>query len=160
MNPIIFWFMCMLSIIKFDSVDELAKHATTPHRLSTILCLYFDYEADVLDGEEWLPPEITVQRRTADCEDFALLVKEVLRKNGIISIIISFRPKDRESSESYHAAVYFEYEGKDYIFSNQYFYDADYYFDIIDECEYEFSGIWFEEDVEEAQNYFWGGKDD
>jgi len=73
-------------------LHELARTHTTPKAIAKFLRQEFTFARDeVLFGMEdrWQTPEEFLARRTGDCEDYALLARELLRRNGIEAYVFS-----------------------------------------------------------------------
>jgi transglutaminase-like putative cysteine protease len=73
-------------------LDQLAATYRTPHAVAAFLRKEFQFQRDEeLFGEidRWQSPEAFLQRRVGDCEDYALLAKELLQRNGIEAYVFS-----------------------------------------------------------------------
>lgn len=73
-------------------LDELAHRYTTPSAIAAFLRQGFTVQQDMeLFGEadHWQSPEEFVARRAGDCEDFAMLARELLRRNWIKADLLS-----------------------------------------------------------------------
>lgn len=73
-------------------LDQLSHVYTTPSAIATFLHQTFTFQPDpVLFGEEdhWQSPMEFLLRRAGDCEDYALLAKELLQRNGIPAYVFS-----------------------------------------------------------------------
>ncbi len=76
-------------------VDGLARTYTTPEAVVAYLHA-FTFRTDLdLFGEvdHWQTPEEFVRRRAGDCEDYALLARALLRRNGIEAFVLSLYGK-------------------------------------------------------------------
>jgi hypothetical protein len=74
------------------SLDDLASQYTTPRTVTKLLKQQFTFTKDEdLFGviERWQTPSEFVARRAGDCEDYALLARELLTRNGIESYVFS-----------------------------------------------------------------------
>jgi len=71
------------------------------------------YVADE-SGDRWQAPEETIRRGAGDCEDQALLLHRLLRKDGIDSTVV-FGVLDVEAAETGHAWVECELHGERYV---------------------------------------------
>ena len=82
-----------ISLISFAEAREIENLPTfkTPQQLSNWLMCNFKYHKEI--GDHWQSPEETLQKRSGDCEDFAILVIVMLKKMGIKSdmVILTFR---------------------------------------------------------------------
>jgi hypothetical protein len=74
--------------IPFQSIDEVAKYCSTPKEIGTWLKFYLTYTPDPKDI--WQSAEETFQTKKGDCEDYAILAKEILKRKGIDSQVIHF----------------------------------------------------------------------
>ncbi len=73
-------------------VDQLASMYTTPKAVATFLRNNVTFTRDEeLFGEadRWQSPEEFVARKAGDCEDYALLARALLRRNGIEAYVFS-----------------------------------------------------------------------
>lgn len=73
-------------------LDQLAATYHTPGAIATFLREAFRFQRDEdLFGEvdRWQSPEEFLQRKTGDCEDYALLAQALLQRNGIESYVFS-----------------------------------------------------------------------
>jgi len=72
----------------------------------------YRYDSEVYGGEHWQLPKETIQRRTGDCEDFAILLCSLLRADGWstsnVYVIIG------EKDGGYHGWVKIIWEGIGY----------------------------------------------
>ena len=78
-------------------LDQLAGTYTTPKAVAAFLHHAFTFQRDEeLFGEadRWQSPEEFVARKAGDCEDYALLARALLRRNGIEAFIFSVFGKD------------------------------------------------------------------
>ncbi len=74
------------------SLDELAHRYSTPNAIARFLRQEFTFKRDVdLFGEadHWQRPEEFVARREGDCEDFAILARELLLRNWVKAYTLS-----------------------------------------------------------------------
>ena len=74
------------------SLGQLAERYRTPQAVATFLSHEFTYQTDeALFGtlEHWQQPEEFLARRAGDCEDYALLARELLRRNWIQAEVLS-----------------------------------------------------------------------
>src|SRR3989338_7808936 len=72
------------------SLDQLAAAYRTPSAIAAFLRqeVRFQRDEDLFGAiDRWQYPEEFLQRRVGDCEDYALLAKELLQRNGIESYI-------------------------------------------------------------------------
>lgn len=73
-------------------LDQVAVSHPTPEAVASFLRERFSFRRDEdLFGEidRWQSPEEFLQRRAGDCEDYALLAKELLQRNGIEAYVFS-----------------------------------------------------------------------
>ena len=73
-------------------LEQAAASNPTPDAVAGFLLEHFTFRRDAdLFGEidRWQSPEEFLQRRVGDCEDYALLAKELLRRNGIEAYVLS-----------------------------------------------------------------------
>ena len=78
-------------------LDELAGTYTTPKAVAAFLHKAFTFQGDeALFGEadRWQSPEEFVARKAGDCEDYALLARALLRRNGIEAYVFSVFGKE------------------------------------------------------------------
>ena len=78
-------------------LDQLARTYTTPKAVADFLHQTFTFQRDEeLFGEtdRWQPPEEFVTRKAGDCEDYALLARALLRRNGIEAYVFSVFGKE------------------------------------------------------------------
>ena len=79
------------------SLDELAHRYSTPNAIARFLRQEFTVTRDAeLFGEAdyWQRPEEFAARRAGDCEDFAMLARELLLRNWIKAYTLSVYGKD------------------------------------------------------------------
>ena len=73
-------------------LDELAHRYTTPNAIASFLRQEFTFtrDADLFgEADHWQSPEEFVARRQGDCEDFAMLARELLIRNWIKAYAVS-----------------------------------------------------------------------
>lgn len=73
-------------------LEQAAAVHSTPDAVAGFLLDQFAFQRDTdLFGEvdRWQSPEEFLQRRVGDCEDYALLAQELLRRNGIEAYVFS-----------------------------------------------------------------------
>ena len=70
-----------LGIFWQPSLEYLYKYANTPEKIEWYLS-YFHYKIDQSDNDEWKSPERFIRDGGGDCEDFAIMVYELLKRNG------------------------------------------------------------------------------
>lgn len=73
-------------------LEQAAASHPTPDAVADFLQHHFTFQRDAdLFGEidRWQSPEDFLQRRVGDCEDYALLAQELLRRNGIEAYVFS-----------------------------------------------------------------------
>ena len=73
-------------------LDHLASTYTTPNAIAAFLQKEFTFTwDDELFGEadRWQSPEEFLARKAGDCEDYALLARALLRRNGIEAYVFS-----------------------------------------------------------------------
>ena len=78
-------------------LDQLASTYTTPNAVAAFLHKAFTFQRDeALFGEadRWQSPEEFVARKAGDCEDYALLARALLRRNGIEASVFSVFGKE------------------------------------------------------------------
>ena len=74
------------------SLDHVAAVYRTPQTIASFLREAFTFQRDedlFNEVDRWQSPEEFLQRRAGDCEDYALLAKELLRRNGIEAYVFS-----------------------------------------------------------------------
>lgn len=73
-------------------LEQAAAAHATPDAVAGFLLDHFAFQRDTdLFGEidRWQSPDEFLQRRAGDCEDYALLAQELLRRNGIEAYVFS-----------------------------------------------------------------------
>ena len=73
-------------------LEQIAATYTTPERIAGFLQKRFTFVRDeTLFGtaDYWQAPEELVARRKGDCEDYALLARDLLQRNGIKAYVFS-----------------------------------------------------------------------
>ena len=78
-------------------LDQLAGTYTTPNAVAAFLHKAFTFQGDeALFGEadRWQSPEEFMARKAGDCEDYALLARALLRRNGIEAYVFSVFGKE------------------------------------------------------------------
>ena len=75
--------------------------ATVDSHMNTVAELAYLADAD---GDDWQSPEQTVTRGGGDCEDLALLLQRLLRRDGIASTVV-FGVRDAKRPKTGHAWV-------------------------------------------------------
>ena len=78
-------------------LDQSARTYTTPKAIAAFLDHGFTFQRDEeLFGEadRWQAPEEFVARTAGDCEDYALLARALLRRNGIEAYVFSVFGKE------------------------------------------------------------------
>lgn len=80
---------------------EVADIRTTPKQICSAVRHRVRYKADEVD--EWQAGEETWNKRVGDCEDFAIAITELCRKNGIDAEVMILNPKN--SWEGHAVAV-------------------------------------------------------
>jgi len=93
-------------------LDQLAAAYQTPSAIAAFLREGFRFQRDEdLFGEidRWQSPEEFLQRRAGDCEDYALLAKELLQRNGIESYVFSLFG---EEGYAHTVSVFVDEEGR------------------------------------------------
>jgi len=94
------------------ALTELARTYTTPKAVAKFLRREFTFARDeALFGAEdrWQTPEEFLSRRTGDCEDYALLARELLRRNGIEAYVFSLIGQE---GYAHTVAVYLDERGR------------------------------------------------
>jgi predicted transglutaminase-like cysteine proteinase len=93
-------------------VNQLAERYTTPKAIASFLKHEFVFRRDeAFFGEEdrWQAPEEFVARRIGDCEDYALLAKALLQRNGYEADVLSLFG---EEGYAHTIAVYRDEDGR------------------------------------------------
>lgn len=75
-----------------DAIEPLARQYATPKAIADFLHRHFTFMRDQdLFGEieYWQAPEEFLTRRAGDCEDYALMARELLVRNGIEAHVFS-----------------------------------------------------------------------
>ena len=78
-------------------LDQLAGTYTTPKTVATFLHNAFTFKRDEKlfgEADRWQSPEEFVARKAGDCEDYALLARALLRRNGIEAYVFSLFGKE------------------------------------------------------------------
>ncbi len=93
------WLLCALPALLSahegrltHSLDDLARRYTTPTAVGAFLQQEFTFRRDEeLFGqiEYWQSPLEFLQRRSGDCEDYALLARDLLLRNGMEAYVFS-----------------------------------------------------------------------
>lgn len=89
------WLMCGASVAAASDslvLDQLAHQYTTPDAIASFLTSGFAFDSDeALFGEadHWQQPVEFLDRRKGDCEDYAMLARELLRRNWIKAEVFS-----------------------------------------------------------------------
>ncbi len=106
---------------------QLARTYATPEAIATFLHRSFTFTRDMEtfgQADHWQTPEEFAARRAGDCEDYAMLARELLRRNGIEADVFSlfgqqgyahtvcvfkdqrgrYNVLDQDTLRSYHAA--------------------------------------------------------
>ena len=99
------------------TINEMAKYCNRPWKLGLYLWHHIWYKSDQAKHgipDHWQTAEQTLIDRNGDCDDFAVLAKAVLEKQGKKPIIMSaYNGKDG------HAECVFYYKGKWRSIANQ-----------------------------------------
>lgn len=72
-----------------DYLNLLARTLTTPEKLHAYVKTRLQYVQEERGQDHWQSPEETVRKGGGDCEDFAFLGQEILRRQGKIAHVIS-----------------------------------------------------------------------
>ncbi|MBM3250347.1 MAG: transglutaminase domain-containing protein [Candidatus Omnitrophica bacterium] len=97
------------------TLERVTSFVHTPTQLAGWLSRDFEYIFQLGDG--WQPAEETINKGTGDCEDFAVLAQEVLKRLGIRSDIVIVKLKGLNIA---HAICLWQEEDGSYSFiSNQ-----------------------------------------
>ena len=78
-------------------LDQLAGTYTTPKAIAAFLHHAFTFQRDEEffgEADHWQSPEEFVARKAGDCEDYALLARALLRRNGIEAFVFSVFGKE------------------------------------------------------------------
>lgn len=112
MKLLLFWVAVLFGQLSLSNYDDIKNYSTSSYKLAMVLSQY-SYISDKNPEDEWREPRETVDLMGGDCEDFALLVDDILSYNGFeTSIFVLGSPK------TCHAIVWYR-KGKDEgIFSN------------------------------------------
>lgn len=113
-NIFIIIFLLVPTLCFAQSVENISSLVHTPQELGVWLASEFRYQGEIPDY--WQSTEETLNLKTGDCEDFAILAQDVLKNLGIDSdmVIIKFRGL-KES----HAVCMFKINGFYSFISNQ-----------------------------------------
>lgn len=93
------------------TIDELAKIADTPEKLSDWITNRVWYTKDENDGQDdyWQNSQETLDRKKGDCEDYASIYRDVLRKQGykakIVDLVVD---DDSREGIGYHAVTAYQ----------------------------------------------------
>ena len=93
-------------------LDQLAGTYTTPNAVAAFLHKAFTFQRDeTLFGEadRWQSPEEFVARKAGDCEDYALLARALLRRNGIEASLFSVFGKE---GYAHTVCVFLDHRGR------------------------------------------------
>ena len=75
-----------------DPLVSLSRQHTTPKAVSAFLKQTFKFQRDqdiFGEVERWQSPQEFLARKTGDCEDYALLARDLLVRNGIEAYVFS-----------------------------------------------------------------------
>ncbi|MDP3704028.1 MAG: transglutaminase-like domain-containing protein [Candidatus Omnitrophota bacterium] len=93
-------------------IDQIASSHRTPSAIAAFLRDSFTFQRDEdLFGEvdRWQSPEEFLQRRTGDCEDYALLAQALLERNGVEGYVFSLFG---EEGYAHTVSVYRDEDGR------------------------------------------------
>jgi len=108
-------FLISLGIKRIKSFDEILNLVKTSYDLECVLAS-FKYISDRKGGlDHWKDNERFIKEGGGDCEDFALLVHNVLERKGFITTLFILSGKRKNSS---HAICYFKKDRDEGVFSN------------------------------------------
>ena len=95
-----------------NPIDQLAARYTTPKAVAEFLRRDFTFRRDEdLFGvvDQWQTPEEFATRKAGDCEDYALLARAILQRNGVESYVFSLFG---ESGYAHTVAVFVDQQGR------------------------------------------------
>ena len=75
-----------------NSLDQLAQRYNTPKSIAAFLKQSFTFSEDQQifgERDRWQAPEEFLIRKVGDCEDYALLAKALLERNGLQAFVFS-----------------------------------------------------------------------
>ena len=73
-------------------IEQMAHTYTTPDAIASFLRTHFRFAQDAAlfgEREHWQSPLEFLARRAGDCEDYALLARELLVRNGMEAFVFS-----------------------------------------------------------------------
>ncbi len=73
-------------------LDQLAHQYTTPDAIASFLATKFTFDSDQAifgEADHWQQPVEFLNRGKGDCEDYAMLARELLRRNWIKAEVFS-----------------------------------------------------------------------
>lgn len=105
-----------LAVKKNDQTWHDAEiNVASPKDASTIAAARVTYTPDTSKEDEWRPPQETWQRKEGDCEDFALMVQDLCKNNGIEAEVLIVRSN---SARKAHAITAGTVNGSIWVSSN------------------------------------------
>ena len=93
-------------------LEQLASTYTTPEAIAAFLqkeCLFMRDETLFGTADYWQAPEELALRRNGDCEDYALLASELLKRNGIEARIFCLFGK---GGYAHTVSLFMDHEGR------------------------------------------------
>ncbi len=90
--------LCSMFCEVSTGTENIPEFIRTPEDLTRWLASEFQYRLELPD--KWQSPEETINLRKGDCEDFAILVSEVLSRQGISSDILILKFKGLKASHA------------------------------------------------------------
>lgn len=104
------------------TIEELAIKCATPQNISTWMRHHITYISDQKQfnkKEYWQTAEEVFKNRKGDCEDFSVLAKEVLVRNGFVCFILcTYGKNSTTESLSGHAVCVTKWRGVLWHISN------------------------------------------
>lgn len=105
-----------LAVKKNDQTWHDAKiNVASPKEASTIAATRVTYTPDMSKEDEWRSPQETWQKKEGDCEDFALVVQDLCKNNGIEAEVLIIRSN---SARKAHAITTGTVNGSIWVSSN------------------------------------------
>lgn len=105
-----------LGLYRFKSpktVDELAKVCNTPEKLSDWVTNRVWYTRDENDGQKdyWQNSQETLDRKKGDCEDYAAIYRDALRKMGYKAKCVDLMVNNPEKVSAHMVTAYQDKDG-------------------------------------------------
>ena len=108
----LFAFLPSCATAKINTLEELQLKENTPDKLGWWLESNIWYHLEQTDC--WQAPERTFKTKKGDCEDFVILGKYILDKQGYKTWFVIIIPYEKRA----HAVCVYESKGKFYVMDN------------------------------------------